>query len=834
MPPITDPVLLAQIQQQQRGATAAQPQAFSGVPLPPTTNRAVTQDAATQERLRLERIASQRAQKQFELAQAANARAEEEARRKEKQAGLTGGVDTTEAENTAAFLTTQLQSHVNKINKVLNETPEAIKPGWVETISGTFGERVKGLALGATETAKLKDARTILNNRYSLAADVLLTLGTGAAYTAEQKKAYVESYSPNVTDGPEALADKRDMMRETVIAARAKSGAGVTQVDRALAEIDKLYAAASPEAPPVDLPGEASTTQKTIPIPKGYQDAHSAFLARRRPGMLSVEAYTKLRNQLDEQFKDELEGASSRMSPQAIQKFVKEYNKGARISKIPGLNVDLTPLEQNRAKAATSAPGVLITNAMNAGTFGAVGLAASPEQRKAMEAANKGQAAMAMIGEVGGSLAPMKLLEKGGKKALQRFVGKKNFTRRQGIVGDIGVNATYGGMRGAAGAEEGERTSGFAKGLAAGAGAAVAGNAVTRGARGLMSDRTVRAMDGLKGVKLTTLQKLGLGKVEASGTGIPLAHGARLKSIKSFNINNANRALSYIGEKVPRGVEPGTELNAHINNRLSAAYNDLRPHIVGSEDGQFVNAITAIKAGAATPEKKKMFADIDEAIAMFKDENGHYTGQGYRQASERLRALIKDFSAAAENQGSTAARDMARAAEQTRKQMQHLIQRQTPEVGARLKKIERGWAHKMRIEDASNRALAADETGVYGPTNLLHATKALDTSANKSAFASGKAFDQKYAEDASRIMGGGNVPKINIRDTGYAAVTLGLGGYAAPTMLPWVAAAATGLYGPGIKTIVQAAIAGKRPSAIDNQIVRRALEDYLRHKTTGK
>jgi hypothetical protein len=91
----------------------------------------------------------------------------------------------------------------------------------------------------------------------------------------------------------------------------------------------------------------------------------------------------------------------------------------------------------------------------------------------------------------------------------------------------------------------------------------------------------------LKGVKLTTLQKLGLGKVEDAASGTPITHGARLASVKSYNVEQGNRALGYIGESVPKGIEPGTELNNHIDQTASNFYSRLSPKINGTVDSSW-------------------------------------------------------------------------------------------------------------------------------------------------------------------------------------------------------------------------------------------------------
>ena len=598
---------------------------------------------------------------------------------------------------------------------------------------------------------------------------------------------------------------------------------------------------------------ELSDTMKTIPIPKGYQQDHMAMLAHHTPGTLTVGQYIKMRQALDNKYSGEMNGARSHLDPDEVQKFVDDYNKGAHINKIPDINAPLSEegiggtglfSEKDRAHAAMSPVGTAIVDATNAGTFGAVDLALGQEGREAKHAMEEAHPVASAFGDMAGSILPMAGLEKMGIITLKKlgvanperfasiYFGKEGLKNGRGKAAlDLGMNTLYGAERGAAGADEGQRGEGFVRGGAGGVVATVIGQGATKGLNPLLSDVTQEALGKMKGVKMTTLQRLGLGEEEASLSGVPFVAGARRNSIKSYNRDNANRALSYIGERVPKNLQPGTETNKFINERLDAAYNDIRPQIGGMRDKTFKDNYAVIKAaGSATKEKREMLKEIEAAHNMFFDEAGHFDGNGYKEASARLRHLTKTWS---DKEGDVAASDMARLAEQTRKQMQQLISRSAPEVGKRLKAIERGWAHSVVIEDATNRALANNE-GVYGPGQHLNSIKKLDTSVRKGMSARGKAFDQPYAEAAAKTMGPGSAPtKLSLKETGIVLGAIGAGSYAAPTVAPWVAGAAAGLYGPGVKRVVQGILAGQRPTAIDNALVRRSLEDYTRHSMTG-
>jgi hypothetical protein len=579
-----------------------------------------------------------------------------------------------------------------------------------------------------------------------------------------------------------------------------------------------------------------STDTKTIAIPQGYQNEHTAFL-HDNLDHLTPEQYVQFRNQMDDKY---LTVGHQPISLEDAKNYLDALKKGSKSAPIPGIQTGMTDIEKQRAAFAMSPLGTGLENFANAGTLGAVDLAVGQEGREVKDLANAENPKAAFAGEIAGSIGGLSAVEKVSAKlaaklgvsptVMAKLLGG---TGRADIAADVGTNAAYGGARGFAGADEGQGGSGFAQGLAAGGLAGGAGQLVTKGVAPVLNQATSDALKQLKNVDMTTLQRLGLGGVEESIHGLPFVRGARADAVKSFNRDNANRALSYIGVKVPKDIPPGTAMNNFVDQQASNFYNTVKPKIVGKVDKTFNDAVIAMKAGANTADKKAMFQEIQDALLLFKDpKTGAYTGDGYRAASERLRALTDAFSTRAENQGDIAAQDMARVAEQARKQMQFVVGRNTPEVAADLKAVERTWARKMRIEDASNRAQQNDS--VYSPGQYGLSIKKLDTSRNKGATARGQALDQSYQEASQKIIGADAVPKkISLRESGIAAAALGGGAYAAPAAATFFAGAAFGAYGPGVKRIVQYALTGKRPTAIDNAIVRKAFDDFMRHGMTG-
>jgi len=149
--------------------------------------------------------------------------AREEADRKRAASAATGGVDTTEAEKTAAFLATRVASGLSTLG-TLGRSGDP-------TIGSQLANAVPfGLGNYATDEARQRTRDAQLD-----ILDAALTLGTGAAYTREQLEGYRQSYFPQIGDGENNIKDKNERLKVLLAAARVKAGAAAPQIDAALA-----------------------------------------------------------------------------------------------------------------------------------------------------------------------------------------------------------------------------------------------------------------------------------------------------------------------------------------------------------------------------------------------------------------------------------------------------------------------------------------------------------------------------------------------------------------------------------------------------------------------
>lgn len=126
-------------------------------------------------------------------------------------------VEPTESERTAGFLTKRLQDALATIDRVGKSNPDALRPSAAtEAIRGIFGEAAAN-TLASPERQQIEAAQRD-------ALDAALTLGTGAAYTAEQLEGYRKSYFPQLGDSPSTIADKARRREVLFQSARIKAG----------------------------------------------------------------------------------------------------------------------------------------------------------------------------------------------------------------------------------------------------------------------------------------------------------------------------------------------------------------------------------------------------------------------------------------------------------------------------------------------------------------------------------------------------------------------------------------------------------------------------------
>lgn len=766
--------------------------------------------------------------------------------------GYTGGVDTTESENTSAYLTMRMLNAWKRISGTLSKTPEAAKPSTAETVGGFLGDNAREAATRLTQSNDVASARTNLRNDYKDFVSAALTMATGAAFKDEEMEDTVERFMPQWYDDKDTLAHKWQTLRDTASAAMAKAGAAQAVIDKRLNSpefklIEQLYTQpdlfTNPETgarlaggtTQIESGAKPSTTEKTFTPPQEMQNEWLNALISVPRGQLTVEKYKELLDTIYPKY-----DFQPAFNPAEAEAFVENYNNPNNPVNftIPGATQQMNETEQATAGFMQSPAGTAVGSFGNAMTGGLMeNMLLDDGQREQFDDQKDRDFWANLAGEVGGSILPTV----GAEKLLAMGIGKvaPGITARgfNPLLSDVGANAAYGGMRGAT-----DDDSTFAGGLASGTAGSVVGRSASAGARGFMGKRSMNDLEALKGVDLTTLQRMGLGKLEEVFHDVPFVRGARGNAIDSFNLQDANNTLSRIGEQVPPGTYPGTNTAGEVAKALSNRYNKLRPYIKGQIDQPFQSAAQALATQTMAKKEMNQFWNGEVADAtkrLFSGPNGSVTGETYRDAMTRLRSLEDSLVKKYESQGELWALDTATLLGKYRSQVRAMIGRQNPQIAEELRQVERAWAESVRIDDAVLRSSGND--GVYTPNQKELSIKKLDTSPRQSASAHGKSLGQNYAAAGRRIMGAKGVPdSIGFWKT--AAVMFGPGAVAAggvATDAGTLAAMAAGLqaaawaigvpaYTAGVKRAMQAVTSGKRPAAVDNDIVRAVIAQATR------
>lgn len=134
-----------------------------------------------------------------------------------------------QAEQKAAYLTTNMNANVALMNNALKTDPAATKPTWGQYFAGFLGEDA--------QNSMTPDQRQVVVNSQKLITDAALTLGTGAAYTKEQIEAYRRGFFPQLGDSEAAIKAKRESLKAAMIAAKLQAGSLAPQVDQAMQQL---------------------------------------------------------------------------------------------------------------------------------------------------------------------------------------------------------------------------------------------------------------------------------------------------------------------------------------------------------------------------------------------------------------------------------------------------------------------------------------------------------------------------------------------------------------------------------------------------------------------
>lgn len=300
------------------------------------------------------------------------------------------------------------------------------------------------------------------------------------------------------------------------------------------------------------------------------------------------------------------------------------------------------------------------------------------------------------------------------------------------------------------------------------------------------------------GVVPTLGQRLGptANRIEHGLTSAPILGSAireaRNRTIEQFNRGIGNRALRQIGEELPRDVPAGHETVDYVRRTLSDRYDNLLPNLQGTLDPQFTRELGQLQqmvtAGGLPQPQVERFNQLLQTQVFDKfTPAGLANGQTLKEIERQLGYFSQGYRKSQDFDS----QQLGNALREVQASLRDMIERNNPNHRGELRRLNRGWADFLRLENAASKVGAQE--GVFTPAQLKASARLYDPTRKKAAFARGEAPMQRIAETGQRLLGG------HVPDSGTpfrTALGLGMlgGGYAAhpgvvvgelATMLPY-------------------------------------------------
>ena len=228
-----------------------------------------------------------------------------------------------------------------------------------------------------------------------------------------------------------------------------------------------------------------------------------------------------------------------------------------------------------------------------------------------------------------------------------------------------------------------------------------------------------------------------------------IIRGGQQKSVESFSEAAVNRALAPVGEKLPSGVKAGHEALAYAAGKLDQKYEALLPNLRGMVDAQLQKDLVGIAqlgANLPEPQKAQLLRIMQHEVMDRFTDGGVTSGRAIKDIESKLGGI----SATMRRSEDYDTRTLAGGIDELKASLRRMLDRVNPDYAGELNKVNEGWANLLRVQRAASSLGAKD--GVFTPSQLLSATKALDRTKNKAAFARGGALQQDLAQAARDVI----------------------------------------------------------------------------------
>jgi len=258
-----------------------------------------------------------------------------------------------------------------------------------------------------------------------------------------------------------------------------------------------------------------------------------------------------------------------------------------------------------------------------------------------------------------------------------------------------------------------------------------------------------------EGVSLTPGQMAGgvAKQTEDAMASVPLLGHAiqagQRRSVETFNRAAINRALAPIAQRLPRGINAGHDAIAYAGSKLDQAYDALLPKLRAAIDPTFRQELGVVaQLGSNLPAQQKMqlFSIIKNEILDRFTQHGVASGFTAKEIESKLGGMSAMMFRSADYD----VRRLGGAVKELQASVRRMVARVNPQERGALQAINRGWANLLRVQRAASNVGARD--GVFTPSQLLRAVRALDPSKGKAAFARGHALMQDLADAGQAVL----------------------------------------------------------------------------------
>lgn len=677
-----------------QGPAAPQAQAPVAIPLPRSPSQ-IAEERRKEEDQQIQREtatrADERARQAEARADAAEARARENDADKQRTLQARGGVESTESERTAAFLATRLAGGLRDLQSLGNLGAPSLK----DALAG-------GTLLGNYTT---DESRQRAINAQREIIDSALTIGTGAAYTAEQIESYRKAYFAQPGDQPGTIADKNRRLQTALNAAKLKAGASAGLIDQALLPPSKaddgqkqLSSAGKFERDPA----LAGTNARVSALIKSGSSAEEikAYLNSIRPGLAANvggidEAVTTYRKHPEAEVNVDVE---------------KAWKPAGAVSQTLG-DIGLSPVGTGLIGAA---------DVLSMGTLD--NFTGNPQEtRDVMGGVKSVNPGSYFAGQMGGGVI--------GALAGGGLVGTSGLSAaRSGLVSDALMGGGYG-----AGSADGPDDSRVAQALL-GAGLGAGGNKVGSVASALLGKGLTGVTDTYRkalhkaGVRMTPGQVSGgvVKGIEDRLAGFPLVGDAinarRSEGIQDFDRATFDQALAPIGAST-NGViaEPGAQI-AH--DAVSQAYRDALGGQAVQTDPAYLAATNQLAGRVQGIPRvgEELYASMRDAIGPMI-QNGQITGDSFQDIMQGVNTIRGGYKGTAmQAPDPLYATHIAPALNDYTSILEDLVERQSPGTVAALRAANSANRNVSTIDAAV--AAAANRGGEFMPSQLMNASRA--------------------------------------------------------------------------------------------------------------